>query len=81
MLALWRPVQGQPHETRLASIHTRTLRVEQIAERRWHWSVRSCRGREVAAGDAPTVSAAEEAAENEVYACHPPVGDWVERLL
>jgi hypothetical protein len=47
----------------------------------WHWSVRTHHGRLLAEGDAVTRLAAEEAAEQEVTAVHPPTPALLEALL
>lgn len=47
----------------------------------WHWQVACPNGRVLAEGDAPDRSAAEEAAEDEVEAVHPPSEDLIEALL
>ena len=47
----------------------------------WRWVVRAPHGAVLADGMAPTRAAAEEAAENEATAVHPPTGRLLELLL
>jgi len=46
----------------------------------WRWQVRAPHGALLADGMAPTLAAAEEAAENEATAVHPP-SEWLLELL
>ncbi len=47
----------------------------------WHWQVVAPCGRVLAEGNAPDRRAAEEAAEDEVEAIHPPSDDLIDALL
>jgi hypothetical protein len=73
------PVEGAALGTH---IHGRDLVVSETAgSHRWHWCVRSPHGCLLAQGDAPTCQAAEEAAEAEALAVHPPTDALLDRLL
>lgn len=48
---------------------------------RWHWQVTAPCGRVLAEGDAPDRRTAEEAAEDEVEAIHPPSDALIDVLL
>ena len=47
----------------------------------WHWQVVAPCGRVLAEGDAPDRRTAEQAAEDEVEAIHPPSDDLIDTLL
>ncbi len=47
----------------------------------WRWFVCCDAGRMLSQGVAPTRSAAQSAAEDELFAVHPPGGEWSHRLL
>jgi hypothetical protein len=47
----------------------------------WHWRVTSPHGAVLAEGDAPTRDAAEQAAEDEATAVHPPTDSLLDLLL
>lgn len=44
----------------------------------WHWSIHTLAGLELTSGRAPSLAAAEEAAEDEFFAIHPVGGHWFE---
>lgn len=78
----WHPEPGTPAPAYEAHLHGRNLEV--VAEpthRGWNWFVRSPRGALLADGIAATMEGAEEAAEDEATAVHPPTGELLERLL
>lgn len=63
-------------------LHGRDLVVVHEGEpSHWHWCVRSPHGAVLAEGDAPTRDAAEQAAEDEATAVHPPTEELLDRLL
>ncbi len=85
LLAAWHPVDHGPEvgSALEATLHGRTLRVEQPASQPgWSWVVISPHGHALAEGRASDANAAERAAEDEVYRAHPPTGDaadwWLE---
>lgn len=47
----------------------------------WHWRVSSLTGHVLAEGNAPDRDAAEQAAEDEVCAVHPPTPHLMDELL
>jgi hypothetical protein len=66
----------------VAHLHGRDLVVVHVASPpHWHWRVTSPHGVVLAEGDAPTRDAAEQAAENEATAVHPPSDELLDRLL
>ncbi|HEY6057289.1 MAG TPA: hypothetical protein VIV06_04615 [Candidatus Limnocylindrales bacterium] len=82
MYALWRPEPASAvPPTMVATLHGFTLRVEPEEAHRWHWSVLTSCGHEVEAGEAPTLVGAENEAEAEVLAVHPPGSLWNERCI
>ena len=63
-------------------LHGRELDVMCAGERPcWHWRVASPHGALLAEGDAASCAAAEEAAEREALAIHPPTEALLSRLL
>jgi hypothetical protein len=75
MLALWRSLPAR-HPVLEARLHARTLSVEELENpHHWRWTIRSAAGSKVAEGDAASATEAEDEAEREFYAVHPP-GDW-----
>ena len=63
-------------------LHGRELDVIRTAQPPcWHWRVASPHGALLAAGDAASCQAAEEAAEREALAVHPPTEMLLARLL
>ena len=84
LIATWHPVPC-PAGIRMAfatHFHGRDADIS-VAEGslRWHWRVVSPAGHTLAEGDAPDRDAAEQAAENEVCAVHPPTAHLVDELL
>ncbi len=69
------------NEILFAQLHGCRLRVKQLQVDRWHWSVACEAGRELSSGEAPTLRAAKSAAEDELFAVHPPGGTWFHKLL
>jgi hypothetical protein len=81
LLARWNRCCGEPESFR-THLHGRDLVVcEDPAHADWHWSVTSPFGNVLAEGDAATRTLAEEAAEDEATAVHPPTPDLLEHLL
>jgi hypothetical protein len=63
-------------------LHGRELAVERAGEPApWHWRVTSPHGALLAEGDAASCEAAEEAAEREALAVHPPTEELLRLLL
>ncbi|HEU0244935.1 MAG TPA: hypothetical protein VFQ75_13610 [Candidatus Limnocylindrales bacterium] len=63
-------------------LHGRELDVVRAGESApWHWRVASPHGALLAEGDAASCEAAEEAAEREALAVHPPTEALIGRLL
>ena len=64
-----------------AHLHGRDLEVVAEALHTWHWWVRSPHGEVLAEGRTSDRQRAEEAAEDEATAVHPPTSELLERLL
>jgi hypothetical protein len=84
MLASWHPIPC-PAGSRMAfaaHFHGRDAEVS-VAEgaRLWHWRVVSPAGHLLAEGDASDRDAAEQAAEREVCAVHPPTAHLLDELM
>jgi hypothetical protein len=84
LIAAWHAVPC-PAGVRLAlatHLHGRDAQVS-VAEgcARWHWRVQSATGHVLAEGDAPDRDAAEQAAEDEICAVHPPTAHLMDELL
>jgi hypothetical protein len=78
----WHPEEGAPLQAFAAHVHGRELEVVAEPEAHaWHWWVRTPHGAVLADGRAPDLFHAEEAAEDEATAVHPPTSDLLERLL
>ena len=78
----WHPAPGAPDAAFEAHLHGRDLEVQQEpALHEWHWQVRSPHGAVLAEGRAQDLEKAEEAAEVEATAIHPPTAELLERLL
>ena len=78
----WHPEPGAPIPAFEAHLHGRNLAVEQEpAAHAWHWRVTSPHGALLAEGREPDLEKAEEAAEVEATAIHPPTSELLERLL
>ena len=83
LLAHWHHVAAPgAHGALGAHLHGRELDVACCdGAPSWHWCVRSPHGIVLAEGDARTCEAAEEEAEAEALAVHPPSDVLLERLL
>ncbi len=84
LIASWHPIPC-PAGTRMAfaaHIHGRDV-VVSVCEgvHTWHWRITSPTGHLLAEGDAPDRDAAEPAAEDEVFAVHPPTAHLMDDLL
>jgi hypothetical protein len=78
----WHPEPGAAVPAFEAHLHGRDLEVEQEpALHAWHWRVRSPHGALLADGRERDLEKAEEAAEVEATAIHPPTSELLERLL
>jgi hypothetical protein len=65
-----------------AHLHGRDAEVTVgVGAPRWHWRVVSPAGHALAEGEAPDRDAAEQAAENEVCAVHPPTSHLIDELV
>lgn len=65
-----------------AHLHGRDARIfAREGEPRWHWQVLSPAGHVLAEGDAPDRDAAELAAEEEIFAVHPPSEHLLDELV
>ena len=84
LIARWRIVDCCP-PVRMAfegHLHGREMRVDAIeGEHDWRWQVATPHGHLLASGVAPERHAAQQAAEDEVLAVHPPTTTLVEDLL
>ncbi len=79
----WHPEGGPvPDSAFAAHLHGRDLEVlaDPVAHR-WRWRVTSPHGAVLADGAAPSRDAAEQAAEDEATAVHPPTPELLDRLL
>ncbi len=82
LLELWETHRDEAgHEIDYVHVHGCHLNVFQEAEGTWRWFVCCDAGRELSEGVAPTRMAAQAAAEDEVFAAHPPGGTWWRRLV
>ena len=81
-IGTWHPEQETQSEAFATHLHGRNLEVlEDPAAHDWRWRVLSPHGVVLAEGCAPTRAAAEEAAEDEATAIHPPTMELLDRLL
>ena len=84
LVATWHPVPC-PAGVRMAfAAHLHGRDAEVMApdgEHTWHWRVVSPAGHVLAEGDALDRDAAEQAAENEVTAVHPPTAHLIDELV
>jgi hypothetical protein len=81
IIGSWHHLEGSPVPTWAAHLHGRDLEVASEALHTWHWWVRSPHGEVLAEGRASDRQRAEEAAEDEATAVHPPTSELIERLL
>jgi hypothetical protein len=84
LVASWHPVSC-PTGVRMAlatHLHGRDAEVS-VAEgaHTWHWRVLSATGHVLAEGSAPDRDAAEQSAEDEICAVHPPSAHLMDDLL
>ncbi len=84
LIATWHPIPC-PAGARMAfatHFHGRDAEVTAPeGQPRWHWRVLSPTGHVLAEGDAPDRDAAEQAAEDEVCAVHPPTSHLLNELV
>jgi hypothetical protein len=81
-IAHWHAESGMPLGALETHLHGRTLEVKADPEHHdWHWRVTTPHGAVLAEGDAPGMTEAEQAAEDEATAIHPPTSELVELLL
>lgn len=81
-IASWHPELDSSNPAFATHLHGRDLEViADPAVHAWHWFVRAPHGAVLADGDAPTQQSAEQAAEDEATAVHPPTLELLERLL
>ena len=81
-IASWHHEPGTEIPAFATHLHGRDLEVvADPAIHAWHWFVRTPHGGVLADGEAPTQQAAEQAAEDEATAVHPPTLELLERLL
>ncbi|HYO43712.1 MAG TPA: hypothetical protein VES19_10985 [Candidatus Limnocylindrales bacterium] len=81
-VAHWHPEPEAPEQALATHLHGRDLEVvSDPVHHAWHWRVTTCHGTVLAEGDAPGMTEAEQAAEDEATAIHPPTADLVELLL
>jgi hypothetical protein len=82
IIGSWHPEEGSSSPAWAAHLHGRDLEVvSEPALHAWHWWVRSPHGELLAEGRADDRQRAEEAAEDEATAVHPPTTGLLERLL
>ncbi len=81
-IAHWRLEPGAPETALETHLHGRDLEiVQEPAHHAWRWRVSTPHGAVLASGEAPDMTAAEQAAEDEATAIHPPTAELLERLL
>lgn len=81
-IAHWHPRAGAPVQTLATHLHGRDLEIAADPEHHdWHWRVTTPHGAVLAEGDAPGMTEAEQAAEDEATAIHPPTPELLEALL
>jgi len=81
-IASWHPEPGASVAAFATHLHGRDLVVKaEPAHHDWHWRVATPHGEVLASGEAPDMTAAEQAAEDEATAVHPPTAELLERLL
>jgi hypothetical protein len=81
-IAHWQPERGTAEQALATHLHGRDLEVSaHPTHHDWHWRVTTPHGAVLAEGDAPGMTEAEEAAEDEATAIHPPTSELLEQLL
>lgn len=81
-IASWHPEQGTPEQALATHLHGRDLEViADPAHHDWRWRVTTPHGVVLAEGEAPGMTEAEQAAEDEATAIHPPTAELLELLL
>ena len=81
-IAHWHAEHGAPFQALETHLHGRDLEVTaDPVHHAWHWRVTSHHGAVLAEGEAPGMTEAEEAAEDEAMAVHPPTAELLEQLL
>ena len=81
-IAHWHVEPGAPSQALETHLHGRDLEVIADPEHHdWHWRVTTHHGAVLAEGEAPGMTEAEEAAEAEATAVHPPTAELLELLL
>lgn len=84
VIASWHPIEC-PDGTRMAfraHLHGRDVEVcVPDGGSTWHWRVVSHAGHVLAEGDAPDRDSAERAAEDEVFAVHPPTAHLIDEMV
>jgi hypothetical protein len=82
-IACWHPEPGTTAGSAFAAhLHGRDLEVlADSTSHVWRWRVTSPHGAVLADGRAPSRDAAEDAAEDEATAVHPPTAELLDRLL
>jgi hypothetical protein len=84
LIASWHPITC-PAGIRMAfatHLHGRDADVSVLdGAHAWHWRVLAPSGHVMAEGDAPDRDAAEQAAEDEVCAVHPPSDHLLDEML
>ncbi len=81
-IAHWHLEPDMPVQALATHVHGRDLEVlADPAHHDWRWRVCTPHGEVLAEGEAPDMTAAEQAAEDEATAIHPPTLELLERLL
>lgn len=82
MLGIWRSLGSDvERETWYVHLHGCDLLIERLEEHRWHWRIGAGPDRLLAEGESHSLCTAQRAAEDELFAVHPPTGTWGSRLL
>ena len=83
-VATWHPIPCGEGERMAFRTHLHGRDAEAVTRegsRTWHWRVLSPAGHVLAEGDAPDRDAAEQAAEDENCAVHPPCEHLLDEML
>jgi hypothetical protein len=84
LTATWHPITCPPGVRMAFGTHLHGRDAEVIVREgshAWHWRVVTPAGHVLAEGDAPDRDAAEQAAEDEASAVHPPTPQLVDEML